>query len=425
MATSKYIRGLSGAGFRVPTNGSATALQRVTENRNASNFNYQVDLDHDKTQKILVGEKDNFIRVPAQASQTTTIIGLTRYGFRIRNSAGVLVKVKLGSGVHTIDLTSGRALKVLRRSYGRYLFATDAHNVAIRGIVAQQTGFDIKSVVAGSYTVTLTDGNATNVNNADSVVVGAKTYTFKTNLTEAKATATLTSDATIPTAADTVTIGAVTYTFRAAPTTVANEVKLGASAAASLTNLKAAINQTGVSGTDYGSATVIHPTVTAGTLTATTLVLTAKTVGVAGNALASTETSTHLSFAGATFAGGVAAIANEVKIGGSADASLTNLSEAINAGANVGTDYATGTTANADATASAVTAHAITLTAVAGGSASITVSESTTGARLTASDSTLTDNLVKVYAGVTATVDPQDPNVYTQLRRHFKSYVEA
>jgi len=124
----------------------------------------------------------------------------------------------------------------------------------------------------------------------------------------AAATATLTSDATIPTNNDTVTIGAVTYTFKTALSgggTVANEVLLGANAAAALTNLKAAINLTAGAGTTYGSGTVIHPTVVAGTLTATTLLLTAITAGTGGNSLVSTETSTHLSFAGGTFSGGV------------------------------------------------------------------------------------------------------------------------
>jgi hypothetical protein len=116
-----------------------------------------------------------------------------------------------------------------------------------------------------------------------------------------RAIATLTSNGTDVSVNDTVTIGAVTYTFKAAPTTVANEVKIGGTAAASLANLKKAINLTGVSGTDYGSSTVIHPTVAAGALTATTLRLYAKTGGTAGNTLASTEVAVTLSFGDTTF----------------------------------------------------------------------------------------------------------------------------
>jgi hypothetical protein len=120
-----------------------------------------------------------------------------------------------------------------------------------------------------------------------------------------RAKATLTSDGTNVTAADTVTIGSVTYTFRAAVTTTANEVKIGADAATTLANLKSAVNLDGNTAV-YGSLTVVNPDASAGAITATTLVLYAKTAGTGGNSLTSTEASTHLSFGGATFAGGAA-----------------------------------------------------------------------------------------------------------------------
>lgn len=130
---------------------------------------------------------------------------------------------------------------------------------------------------------------------------------FSTTDEAQQAVATLTSSGVDVTANDTVTIGAVTYTFKAAPTTVANEVKVGGTAAASLTNLKAAINLTGTPGTDYGSLTVIHPTVAATTLTATTLKLVAKTGGTGGNALAFSKVAATLTVSAATFAGGAVA----------------------------------------------------------------------------------------------------------------------
>lgn len=109
-------------------------------------------------------------------------------------------------------------------------------------------------------------------------------------------------------AAETVTIGAVTYTWRAAPTTVANEVKVGADGAASLDNLKAAINLEAGSGSLYGSGTAVHPTVVAVRKPTTlSLLLAAKTGGTGGNSLASTETMTQGSFGGGTFSGGSAA----------------------------------------------------------------------------------------------------------------------
>jgi hypothetical protein len=119
------------------------------------------------------------------------------------------------------------------------------------------------------------------------------------------AVATLTSDATNVSAGDTVTIGSVTYRFESTMAQI-NDVKIGADAATTLANLKKAVNATGTEGTEYYAGTVINPDAAALTLTATTLLLYAKVGGTGGNALDSTEASTHLSFGGATFAGGSA-----------------------------------------------------------------------------------------------------------------------
>lgn len=107
-------------------------------------------------------------------------------------------------------------------------------------------------------------------------------------------------------AAETVTIDGVVYTWRAAPTTVAGEVKVGATASDSLDNLKAAINLGAGSGSLYGSLTAVHPTVGAGAKTATTLQVYAKTGGTAGNSLATTEGMTNGAWGGAVLASGAA-----------------------------------------------------------------------------------------------------------------------
>lgn len=122
----------------------------------------------------------------------------------------------------------------------------------------------------------------------------------------AYASGTLTSDATNVTANDTVTVGSVTYTFKASVTTTANEVKVGADAATSLSNLKAAINASDP--TVHGSLTVANPNATATTLTATTLKVVAKTPGTVGNFIPTTEASTHLSWGGAVMSGGTGGI---------------------------------------------------------------------------------------------------------------------
>lgn len=144
--------------------------------------------------------------------------------------------------------------------------------------------------------------------------------------TTAAAVGTLTSDNSNVTAADTVTIGAVTYTFRASVTTTANEVKIGADADTTLLNLIKAINLSGTGGTEYGSLTVIHPTVSAATsVTSHAFVVTAKIPGTVGNAIASTEASTHLSFGGATLASGLDPTAGEFTTSLQAAIAATNV----------------------------------------------------------------------------------------------------
>lgn len=120
-------------------------------------------------------------------------------------------------------------------------------------------------------------------------------------------TATLTSDETAPGDGDTVTLGTKTYTFKTVLSTepaVEGEVLIGASAAAALDNLKAAVNHTGTPGTDY-TCEAAHPDIEATTNTDTTQVFVARVAGEAGDALASEEDSDHLAFGDTTFGSGV------------------------------------------------------------------------------------------------------------------------
>lgn len=120
-------------------------------------------------------------------------------------------------------------------------------------------------------------------------------------------TATLTSDETAPGDGDTVTLGTKTYTFKTVLSTepaVEGEVLIGASAAAALDNLKAAVNHTGTPGTDY-TCEAAHPDIEATTNTDTTQVFVARVAGEAGDALASEEDSDHLAFGETTFGSGV------------------------------------------------------------------------------------------------------------------------
>ena len=135
---------------------------------------------------------------------------------------------------------------------------------------------------------------------------GATTAFTKILNFKGKAFSTLTSSGVNVSNNDTVTIDARTYTFKTALTPAANEVLIGTDAAASLANLKKAINRWGTPGTEYGAATTVHPTVEASTITSTTLLVLAKTPGTAGNAIVTTKVAVTLSWTAGTLASGAA-----------------------------------------------------------------------------------------------------------------------
>lgn len=119
------------------------------------------------------------------------------------------------------------------------------------------------------------------------------------------ATALLTFTGTALTDADTVVVGTRTYTFKTVLTGAANEVLIGA-VTESLTNLKNAVNGGAGVGVTYGTGTTTHVDVLAGALTGTTeLAFEVIEAGGAGNLIAKDEASTNLSWdQGATFSGG-------------------------------------------------------------------------------------------------------------------------
>lgn len=100
------------------------------------------------------------------------------------------------------------------------------------------------------------------------------------------------------------------YTMRTALSSPAikNEVLIGANLAASLTNLKAAINGSAGAGTTYSTGTVAHIEVAATTLSGTQLTVAASSAGTAGNSIATTTTAANATWGAATLAGGLQAI---------------------------------------------------------------------------------------------------------------------
>ncbi len=199
------------------------------------------------------------------------------------------------------------------------------------------------------------------------VTIGDIVYTFVSTLAAVKATGLVDIGTTGPLDTETITIGDIEYTFVAALSTgptVPNEILLEVDVDDTLQNLKDAIN-TGAVADKVSVGTVANPDVVATTLDDTehSLVLEAAVAGEAGNSIVLTEAltdTTRTAFANGADAPGAYA----VLIGADADESLTNLRSAINGTAGEGTTYSTGTEAHPDVTCGAVTAHAVTVTAI-------------------------------------------------------------
>lgn len=104
---------------------------------------------------------------------------------------------------------------------------------------------------------------------------------------------------------ETVTLGAVTYTFLTIFVDAANNILIGADAAASMENLQNAINLGAGIGVTYGTGTVLNPDATLSDLPGLQKLATATIAGAAGNALASTETLTNGAWSAATLLGGL------------------------------------------------------------------------------------------------------------------------
>lgn len=252
----------------------------------------------------------------------------------------------------------------------------------------------------GTISTTTLTSDTTTVSDGNTVTLDEYVYTFKTTLTEAAGSSVLTSDTTAPTDGDFIQVDGVTYTAKTTLSSpaLANEVLIGGSAAVFLDNLKSAINRTGTVGTDYSSATVIHPTVTATTNTDTTQLVVAKQIGTAGNLITTSETSTHLSWTGTGFTGGANAVQNEVLIGTNAAANLSNLKAAIEDTGTRGVNYSSNTHKNGDVTATTLTASTLVInsrnTAVANGDLVTT----TTATHLSFTGSTMASGVAKVIA---------------------------
>lgn len=237
---------------------------------------------------------------------------------------------------------------------------------------------------AATVTGTLSSGtltsDATANTDGETVTIGNVVYTWKTALTEVVATNTLTSNNTQVTAGDTVNVNGVIYTFQS---TIAKpyDVHLVTNADTSLTNLVSAITLAGTIGTDYGTGTLVHPNVTAAGVGSHATVLTAKTVGVAGNRFYLQSGAVTLTTTGDFFASGVDPVANQVLIGSTSDGSagLTNLKAAILGTTSKGTTFSSNTAPNPWVTGSTLTGTTLLVRGLASNSG-VTIATTEAGA---------------------------------------------
>lgn len=237
------------------------------------------------------------------------------------------------------------------------------------------------TITGTAPTTTLTSSGT--AGDAETFTLGSIVYTLKSTLTGVIASGTLTSTGTIPNDGDVVYIGNYAYVFKTTLDTGSAlytalsgsdyryEVLINGSAANALTNLKKAINASGVNTTDYVglSAPAVNPIFQATTLTATTLLVTRFVAGTdlsLGRTVvtAVSASATTLSWGAGALTGGVNPVANQILIGAAATNTLDNIKDALNGtvvSGNRDVTYSSNTVRNPDVTAGAKAATTLVI----------------------------------------------------------------
>ena len=210
-------------------------------------------------------------------------------------------RLTIGTGRYTTDFTAPTAM-FARDSIGDPNFA----NVVL--LMGYDSGSTIVDESTHAYAVRPSSPDQTSILPNDAAnpydVLNQRppwddTYLEAPN-TYAQGTLTLTG---LPAASNTVTIGATTYTW---VTTLAsaNDVLIGATTADCISNLIAAVNAGAGAGTVYGTGTTANADAIAFLYQDPQMGLRAKTLGTAGNSVATTTTGANLAFKSATLTGG-------------------------------------------------------------------------------------------------------------------------
>lgn len=267
---------------------------------------------------------------------------------------------------------------------------------------------NVKIAATVQATAVLTNAGSVDVSDGDTVTIDSKVYTYQTTLTNVdgnvhiepatvKATGALTLTSNTDDG-DTVTCGTQVYTIQDVLTDSADNVQRGASASITIDNLIAAIMDTGVEGTNYGTGTTVNADMTAAVGPGDTMDVEAKVAGTVSNSIATTEVSAHMSWGLATLLGGVDEI----------DATLANLAAAIDLGAGSGSEYAAAMTELTSVTAVGGV-NILTTTAVVPGTVSNAITNTEVAAELSWDNATMTggvddasgtiDNLIAAITG--------------------------
>lgn len=182
------------------------------------------------------------------------------------------------------------------------MVSTDSagHLLQLKPPVVASSSYTATSAANAAVTLTLATPTTTWELASLQVCTGGGTIA-----TLAPGTSTLTSNNTAPSDGDTVLIDAKTYTFKTALTPTEGEVLINSTADAALLNLIRAINHSGTPNTDYKCAAA-HPTVKAATsVTSHTFAITSLIPGSQVNSIATTTpVGTTLSWTGTTLASG-------------------------------------------------------------------------------------------------------------------------
>ena len=245
-------------------------------------------------------------------------------------------------GVGSLQVADGSLAQVTNLLNRAITLATESATGTVSD--SQRTALDaeftaIKAEIDRIGTNTTFNGTAvfnaapTNVYLSDSTSGGASTISVTTGVLSslgiglgANASNTLSAIANA-TATKAVTIGTQTYTFVAALTGAANEVLIGGSTSATLSNLAAAVNGSAGAGVAYGVGTTANTSAMA-VATASTVTFTAKVSGTGGNTIATTTTDANMGFSGgATMTGGSGSAG--LTTAAAAQAALTNINTAI------------------------------------------------------------------------------------------------